>query len=171
MSVKVRVKEFVESINSTVSGFEKSISVTNGYVNSISRSIGIDKIKIILEKYPNLNVEWLLTGRGDMLKSPNKEVVLEEPAVAYAKEDTGKSQALEREVELLQGRINDKDRIISMLESETNRLKTENEHLRTKTKSTKEKNKTIKNQDQVFEKGVNTGLEPYGKPKLTEESH
>lgn len=53
----------------TVSAFEKSIGVANGYVNSISKSIGIDKISLILEKYPNLNIEWLLTGRGEMLKT------------------------------------------------------------------------------------------------------
>ncbi len=66
--VKTRIKQFCESQGLTVSGFEKSIGVANGYVNSISKSIGIDKICNVLEKYPNLNLEWLLTGSGPMLK-------------------------------------------------------------------------------------------------------
>lgn len=67
----------------TVSAFEKSIGVANGYVNSISKSIGIDKISLILEKYPNLNIEWLLTGRGEMLKTkhtPEAFILENEPS-------------------------------------------------------------------------------------------
>jgi hypothetical protein len=30
--------------------------------------MGIDKLELIIEKYPNLNIEWLLTGKGEMLK-------------------------------------------------------------------------------------------------------
>ena len=69
MTVKNRVKAYCEAIQMTVSAFEKSIGVANGYVNSISKSIGIDKVSLILEKYPNINIEWLLTGKGDMLKT------------------------------------------------------------------------------------------------------
>lgn len=69
MTVKNIVKAYCEAIQMTVSAFEKSIGVANGYVNSISKSIGIDKVSLILEKYPNINIEWLLTGKGDMLKT------------------------------------------------------------------------------------------------------
>jgi hypothetical protein len=71
MNVKERVKEFTKYCNITISAFEKSIHVANGYVNSISKSIGIDKIASILEIYPNLNIEWLLAGKGFMLKEEN----------------------------------------------------------------------------------------------------
>lgn len=66
--VKERLKIFIKSIGKSVAEFEKSIFVSNGYVNSISKSIGIDKLNMILEKYPNLNIEWLLTGKGEMIK-------------------------------------------------------------------------------------------------------
>ena len=68
MSVKHRLKIFINNEKLTVSNFEKLINVANGYVNSISKSIGIDKIEIILENFPKLNVEWLLVGKGKMLK-------------------------------------------------------------------------------------------------------
>jgi hypothetical protein len=67
MAVKERIKAYAENIGITITDFEKSIYVSNGYVNSISKSIGIDKINLILEKYPNLNLIWLLTGKGEML--------------------------------------------------------------------------------------------------------
>ena len=69
MSIKDRIKILSEHNNINVSQFEKIIGVSNGYVNAISRSIGIDKIETILEKFPNINIEWLLTGKGEMLKS------------------------------------------------------------------------------------------------------
>lgn len=68
MTVKDRIKEFCKSENLSISAFEDTIRVSNGYVNSISKSIGIDKLNTILEIYPNINLEWLLTGKGKMLK-------------------------------------------------------------------------------------------------------
>lgn len=71
MDVKHRLKRYIQSENISISEFERSIDVSNGYVNSISKSIGLDKLSYIIEKYPKLNIEWLLTGQGDMLKAPN----------------------------------------------------------------------------------------------------
>lgn len=59
----------------SVSSFEKNIGVANGYVNSISKNIGVDKIKIILEKYPNINIEWIQTGAGEMFRSESNNEV------------------------------------------------------------------------------------------------
>ncbi|NPD82228.1 helix-turn-helix transcriptional regulator [Prevotella sp. PINT] len=68
MTVKDRIKTFCKAEKTTVSAFEASIGVANGYVNAISKSIGIDKVQTILEKFPNLNLEWLLVGKGNMYK-------------------------------------------------------------------------------------------------------
>lgn len=69
MSVKERLKEYLKYEDISIINFEKSINASNGYVNSISKSIGIDKLETIIENYPNLNIEWLLTGRSTMLKA------------------------------------------------------------------------------------------------------
>ncbi len=52
-----------------MSGYEKEIKVSNGYVNSISKGIGGEILLKILEKSPNLNIDWLLEGKGEMLKN------------------------------------------------------------------------------------------------------
>jgi len=64
--------------------FEKSINASNGYINNITRSIGLEKIDLIVEKYPILNIEWLLTGKGDMLKPLS---AIHEPAEQYVIEN------------------------------------------------------------------------------------
>lgn len=68
MNTKERLKMYCKENKISVATFEKSICVSNGYVNSISKGIGQDKQMAILEKYPNLSLEWLLTGNGTMLR-------------------------------------------------------------------------------------------------------
>ena len=74
MTVKDRIKAYCKAEKMTVSAFEDSIGASNGYVNAISKSIGIDKLNTIVEKFSNLNIEWLLTGRGEMLKTNRTSV-------------------------------------------------------------------------------------------------
>ncbi len=78
MSVKNRLKEFIKFRNLSVIAFEKSIGASNGYVNSISKSIGLDKISKIIEIYSTLNIEWLLTGNGKMLKEEATSEIIKE---------------------------------------------------------------------------------------------
>lgn len=68
MTVRDRIKAFCKAENIAVSTFEKSIGASNGYVNNISRSIGIDYLNTLVEKYSKLNLEWLLTGKGTMYR-------------------------------------------------------------------------------------------------------
>lgn len=69
MSVKERLKAFLRYSDCKATDFEKLIGASNGYVNSISKGIGNDKMTAIIEKFPNINPEWLLTGKGEMLRS------------------------------------------------------------------------------------------------------
>jgi len=83
MSIKDRTRLFVKSQQITIKAFEQSINASNGYINNVSRSISLEKIDLIVEKYPILNIEWLLTGKGDMLKALTD---LNEPELQYIKE-------------------------------------------------------------------------------------
>ncbi len=82
MSVKNRLKEFAALENMPVSGLEKLLNASNGYVNSVSKSIGVDKITLLLENFPNLNLDWLLAGIGEPYKSESSNLV-HEPAIQY----------------------------------------------------------------------------------------
>ena len=66
-----RIKEFIDFKGLSVRKFEETVGFSNGafatqYKNN--KSIGSDKIENILYSFPELNTEWLLTGKGDMLK-------------------------------------------------------------------------------------------------------
>jgi hypothetical protein len=118
MSVKDRLKKFVKYSNLTVKAFETSINVSNGYVNNMSKSIGIDKLELVLEKYSNLNLEWLITGKGEML-NPNSLTGAPEPIENHIK--AGPTLDIDLKDELIMMQKKD----INRLEKEINRLEKE----------------------------------------------
>lgn len=73
MNVADRLKEYIAYKRLTNAEFERSISASNGYINSIRRSIGVDKLEQIEQNYPELNTQWLLKGEGEMLKKAGDE--------------------------------------------------------------------------------------------------
>ncbi|KZS41873.1 hypothetical protein AWE51_00055 [Aquimarina aggregata] len=83
MNVKSRLKEYVSYKKLSIRQFENSINASNSYVNSISRSIGVDKLEAIVEKYPDLDLKWLLTGKGEMLSSQNDPFISTEILTKY----------------------------------------------------------------------------------------
>jgi hypothetical protein len=68
MSVKERLKRLAKIKEKSVSTFEKRVGLSNGYINAIRVSIQPDKIESIASNYPDVNIEWLLTGEGPMIK-------------------------------------------------------------------------------------------------------
>lgn len=66
---KERLKTFLSSMNLTNTAFEKSLGLSNGYINSMRKGLGYDKLEQISSLYTDLNMGWLLTGEGKMLKS------------------------------------------------------------------------------------------------------
>lgn len=66
--VRLRLKSFLKYKKLSQRDFADLIGVSTGYVNAISKGIGQEKIYIIKEKLPDLNIDWLITGEGQMLK-------------------------------------------------------------------------------------------------------
>ncbi len=67
-TVKERLIIFIRCKNLSQGRFEKLIGAGNGFVNNISKGIGAEKMQRILSEFPDLNPEWLLFNRGEMLK-------------------------------------------------------------------------------------------------------
>ena len=50
--------------------FETKCGLSSGYVTSMRKGFGSDKLNNVLTAFPELNRDWLLYGEGEMLKSP-----------------------------------------------------------------------------------------------------
>lgn len=67
--MKQRIKEYLKYKGIKIIDFSATIGVSNAYVSSIKRSIQPDKLARIQRAYPDLNIEWLVTGVGNMLNT------------------------------------------------------------------------------------------------------
>jgi hypothetical protein len=81
MNTIERLKSYLKYEGIREGNFCKSISASNGYVNSIYKGIGSDKRDLIIEKYPDLNMDWLLTGRGEMTL-PDSNPILDDEKIS-----------------------------------------------------------------------------------------
>lgn len=68
-SVKDRTIEFVKYKGITMKSFELKCGLSTGYVTSMRKGFGADKLNNVLTAFPELNRDWLLYGEGEMLKS------------------------------------------------------------------------------------------------------
>jgi hypothetical protein len=67
-----RLMEFIQFAGLSARQFDISIGASNGYTLRMLKnnaSIGSDVIENIIASYPQLNLVWLITGEGEMLKS------------------------------------------------------------------------------------------------------
>ncbi|SFL44800.1 Phage repressor protein C, contains Cro/C1-type HTH and peptisase s24 domains [Porphyromonadaceae bacterium KH3CP3RA] len=79
MSALDRLKEYIDYKGISIKRFEESVGFSNGSFGSQLRNkktIGVDKLEYILSVYPEINTEWLLTGKGSMLKGTKQHAVV-----------------------------------------------------------------------------------------------
>lgn len=111
-----RLKEFMDHKGITIAAFERSIGMSNasfGKSLKNGKAIGTDKLENILSIYKDINPDWLLTGKGSMLRTDEK---MDNTPIAHHTEDphegipllpvdamagafTGEQQVLEYECE------------------------------------------------------------------------
>ena len=69
MTTKERLKELISKQGLGQNAFEKKVGIAVGYLASKSVSVTSDTIEKVIENFPNLNLDWLMTGKGEMLKN------------------------------------------------------------------------------------------------------
>ena len=68
-TIKERTLEFIKYKKISVKEFELSCGLSNGYVSSMRKGFGADKLSNVLSAYPELNRDWLLYNEGQMLNN------------------------------------------------------------------------------------------------------
>ena len=66
-----RLKYFIEYLGISTRNFEQKISVSNGLIARFlakNTTIQSNILSKICDTYPDLNPDWLITGKGDMLR-------------------------------------------------------------------------------------------------------
>ena len=71
MSIGLRIKQFIDYKKISFREFDKKSSIGNGYSKKIingENSPSVNIVDNIIQGFPDLNKNWLLTGEGEMIK-------------------------------------------------------------------------------------------------------
>lgn len=83
MSVKDRLLEFCNIKGIRPGRFERESGLSNGYLSKLRHEPSRDKMDQISRAFPDLNIGWLLTGEGEMLKSATAAPTTTENGVPF----------------------------------------------------------------------------------------
>ena len=70
MSIKERAELFCKHRKIRLAAFCRAADISNGYFTNTREEIGYNIRKKITEAFDDLNIDWLQTGEGEMLKVP-----------------------------------------------------------------------------------------------------
>ena len=121
--VKKRLKEFISLQNIKGSDFCKTIGVSSGFISGMRESIQPDKLESIAINYPLLNIGWLMTGIGEMIKSESTQSDNSSIELKNNPTEISNTDIHERLIEQLEKRILDKEEIIKSLKEQIELLK------------------------------------------------
>lgn len=79
MSIKIytdkqKLIQYLEKKGISKNKFYKETGLSNGFLDSGS-SFSLENLRLIIDKYRDINIGWLITGKGEMLISDQKEEV------------------------------------------------------------------------------------------------
>ena len=89
----VRIQQFLSAENITQAQFADSLGVTRASISHIlagRNKPGFDFMFGITQRYPNLNLEWLVCGKGRMYKTPGAELFAPEQTGSQTQEQVQK---------------------------------------------------------------------------------
>jgi hypothetical protein len=71
MNISDRIVKYLDLKGISKSKFYAAMGVSNGFLDK-RPNIGADKVEKIIEIYTDLNLNWLITGKGEMLNPTNE---------------------------------------------------------------------------------------------------
>jgi len=119
-----RIAVYIQFKKISPHAFEKKIELSNGYFSKQLKhlgSVGSDILIRIHHTYSDINILWILTGEGQMLKEDDLHCeqvdssILEDFTNKYTSENK-KLKKLENDFDQLQTSLSDKEKIIGLYE-------------------------------------------------------
>ncbi len=78
MTEKDKIKQYLECKGISKNKFYTETGFSIGFLDS-GKSLGADKVKIIINTYPDLNINWLVLDEGPMIKeTSNSDLLVKE---------------------------------------------------------------------------------------------
>jgi hypothetical protein len=100
-NISQRIKEIAENEGLKLTQLEQKIGASKGVLTrSLNNNTDIQSkwLTLVVENYPNYNSEWILTGRGVMLKSDQPKAVENNDTCPICKEKDKRIEQLEHQI-------------------------------------------------------------------------
>ena len=81
--IKERIQVLIEALEVSGREFCKSIGQSNSWNRTIGKNIGTDIVVKILSTYPQVNINWLVLGEGDIFIENSTNELREAPSKLY----------------------------------------------------------------------------------------
>jgi len=121
MSIQERIKQYLNYKEITPYKFCKDLGLSMGYLDK-KGSIGTDKYLKIIEYFPDISPDWLLTGNGEMIKSNEK--ITNQSIVGDKNVQAGVNSNINNSPDFLQAEIKELHRLLSEKDAQINKLLT-----------------------------------------------
>lgn len=122
-----RILHFIDRLSIKPKEFLLKTGVGKGFIDKSHQKSGATDTNLskILENYPELNPEWLLTGKGSMLRSEQSSAFqnTQNEICSYRSTLEEKIGLLEKQIELLEENKELQNKVILQLERELSKVK------------------------------------------------
>lgn len=68
-NAKERIRQYIEYLGISTAEFERTAQIGNGLISKPATQMRSSTLRLISEAYPDLNMDWVRKGRGDMIKT------------------------------------------------------------------------------------------------------
>ena len=79
--IRQNLLTFLNYRQESKSDFYKKSNLSNGFIDKLGDRLSIKSQSRISKAYPELNINWLLTGEGEMLNNGQKHLSQPEPLI------------------------------------------------------------------------------------------
>lgn len=81
--IKERIHLLIKELNMSARAFCKSIGKSEAWSRTIGETIGADIIGNIMRTYPQVNIYWLISGKGEIFTQNDVNTVADDATVHY----------------------------------------------------------------------------------------
>jgi hypothetical protein len=82
----IRLKSLIDELGMSISRFEKEIAAGSSSIQKAikeERSIGVDRVNLIIKRFPEVNAGWLISGQGEMFLNVSHNNTVNEAGTEY----------------------------------------------------------------------------------------